>query len=114
MTYGDIIEWIEENYDFEPDEDAREAFNEISRDWASDNRDTLANTLGEEAEPFVARIQDLISQTDEAPVELVERVDVIERGIDELSRSIGAESILTQINNTIIKPVVNFFRGLFR
>ncbi len=106
MTYGDIIEWIEENYDFEPDEDARAAFESISNDWASDNRDTLANTLGEEAEPFIGRIQNLISGTDEADPELVERVDVIERGINELSKSIGAEGLLTRIGN--------FFRGLFR
>ncbi len=106
MTYGDIIEWIEENYDFDPDEDARDAFNTISKDWQSDNRDTLANTLGEEAEPFIGRIQSLISESDEAPEELVERVDVIERGINELSETLGVQSILTRIGN--------FFRRLFR
>ncbi len=111
---GDIIEWIEENYDFEPNENARDAFNTISKDWESDNRDTLVNTLGEKTKPVIDGIQDIISKSDEAPKELIERVDVIERGIDELSASIGAEGILTQINNTLIKPVVNFFRGLFR
>ncbi len=59
MTYGDIIEWIEENYDFEPNENARDAFNQISDEWASDNRDTLANTLGQEAESFITRIQNI-------------------------------------------------------
>ena len=106
MTYGDIIEWIEENYDFDPDEDARDAFNTISKDWQSDNRDTLANTLGEEAEPFIGRIQSLISQTDEADPELVQRVDAIERGIDDLSKTLGVESIITRIGN--------FFKRLFR
>ncbi len=106
MTYGDIIEWIEENYDFETNEDPRAAFEQISNDWTSDNRDTLANTLGEQAEPFIGRIQDLISQTDEAPPELVQRVDAIERGIDDLSKTLGVESIITRIGN--------FFKRLFR
>ena len=108
MTYGDIIEWIKENYDFEPDEDARDAFNTISKDWQADNRDTLANTLGEEAEPFIGRIQAIISETDEAPPELVERAEALERGIDELSERIGAQS------ENILTRVVNFFKGLFR
>ena len=106
MTYNDIIEFIMERWEFEPNEDAREAFNTISDDWKADNRDTLANTLGDEKEAFIGRIQNLISQTDEADPELVERADAIERGIEQLSKSIGAESIITRISN--------FFRGLFR
>ncbi len=108
MTYGDIIEWIEENYDFESDEDPRAAFNTISEDWEADNRDTLANTLGKEAEPFIGRIQNLISQTDQASEEHIQRVDAIERGINELSERIGAQS------ENILTRVFNFFKGLFR
>ena len=139
MTYGDIIEWIEENYDFEPDEDARAAFNSISEDWKADNRDTLANTLGQEAEPFIRRIQDLISETDEEDKELVQRVDALERGIDSLFTEFGQiirgkDSIVLPKGFTLTEPdiitrefiesfepeesiitrISNFFRGLFR
>ena len=108
MTYNDIVEWIVENYDFEANEDARKAFNTISNDWQSDNRDTLANTLGDETESFIGTIQTLISKTDEVDPELFERADAIERGIDELSERIGAES------ENILTRAVNFLKGLFR
>ena len=84
MTYGDIIEWIEENYDFEPNESARDAFDTISEDWKADNRDTLANTLGDEKESFIRRIQDIIPETAEESTELEQRVETLERRVREL------------------------------
>ena len=114
MTYGDIIEWIEQNYNFEPDEDVTAAFNTISEDWKSDNRNTLEATLGDEKGDVLEGIRNLISRADVEPEdeevseELQQRVEDIERGIDEVSKRIGktGESILTR--------VVNFFKGLFR
>ncbi len=139
MTYGDIIEWIEENYDFERDEDAREAFNTISEDWKADNRDTLANTLGDETEPFIRRIQNLISETEPESLELEQRVDTLERGINELFTEFGQiirgkDSIVLPKGFVAIEPDIitrddieefepeeniltkafNFLKGLFR
>ena len=109
MTYGDIIEWIEENYDFEPNEDARAAFNTISEDWKEDQRDTLANTLGDEAEPFIGRIQDLISQTTEEMPELEQRIETIERRLAELFTEHGQiirgkDSIVLPKGYTVKEP----------
>ena len=134
MTYGDIIEWIEENYDFEPNEDAREAFNTISDDWKADNRDTLANTLGDEKEAFIGRIQNLISQTTKEIPELEQTVDTLERRVRELFTIHGQiirgkDSIvlpkgfiaiepdiiaIEEPEENIITRIGNFFRGLFR
>ncbi len=87
MTYGDIIEWIEENYEFEENEDAKKAFETISNDWKEENRDTLQNTLGsEQVDPFIARIQELIPKKKES------------------------EFVL----NDTLQGIVNFFKRLFR
>ena len=88
MTYGDIIEWIEENYEFEAGEDANEAFETISNDWKQENRDTLKNTLGVETENFIDRIRDLIPEVSKKEPEFV-------------------------LNDTL-QGIVNFFKGLFR
>ena len=88
MTYGDIIEWIEENYEFEEGEDAKEAFETISNDWKEENRNTLKNTLGDASESFIERIQELIPQKEKKESEFV-------------------------LNDTL-QGIVNFFKGLFR
>ncbi len=109
MTYGDIIEWIEENYDFEPNEDARAAFNQISEDWKEDNRDTLANTLGDESEPFIERIRDLISEAPEDFTDLEQRVDTIEQGLGDIFTEFGQvirgrESVVLPKGYVAIEP----------
>ena len=135
MTYGDIIEWIEENYDFEPNESARDAFDTISEDWKADNRDTLANTLGDESESFIGRIQNLISETTEESPELEQRVETIERRLRELFTEHGQiirgkDSIVLPkgfiaiepdiiaieepVEPNIITKAFNFLKGLFR
>ena len=114
MTYGDIIEYIEQKWDFEPNEDPEEAFKTISDEWYDDQRDTLENTIGDGKADVLKGIRELISRSELEPkaeedfTELEQRADAIERGIDEISERIGAtsESILTRI--------VNFFKGLFR
>ena len=92
MTYSDIIEWIEDEYDFEPDEDPEKAFNTISNDWEDvPNRDTLENTLGSEGKDFIIkRIKALIPQTVKPKKE--------------------SEFVL----NDTLQGIVNFFKRLFR
>ena len=115
MTYGDIIEWIEQNYDFEPDEDVREAFNTISRDWKEDNRDTLANVLGDQKGDVIEGIRELISgselepETEEDFDELESRVERIDRELDNLFTEFGQiirgrESIVLPKGFKVIEP----------
>ena len=134
MTYNDIIEWILENYDFEANEDARAAFNTISKDWKDDNRDSLANTLGDEKESFIKRLQDIIPTTDQIDPQYDQRINAVERGINELFTEFGQiirgrESIVLPKGYIAIEPdiiareeikdeniltkVFNFIKGIF-
>ena len=90
MTYSDIVEWIEDEYDFEEGEDAEEAFNTISKEWKEEpNRDTLENTLGSEGKEFIIKkIQELIPKAPKKESEFV-------------------------LNDTL-QGIVNFFKRLFR
>ena len=117
MTYGDIIEWIEENYEFEAGEDAREAFETISNDWKVENRDTLSNTLGDASEQFIKRIEALIPKTDEALTEFGQII----RGVESVVLPQGFTEVITEVIeetgfelNDTLQGIVNFFKRLFR
>ena len=118
MTYGDIIEWIEENYEFEPGEDAREAFETISNDWRVENRDTLSNTLGaDQVKPFIERIQKLIPERDGTLTEFGQII----RGAESVVLPQGFTQVITEaiegsefVLNDTLQGIVNFFKRLFR
>ena len=85
MTYDEIFEWIQSEYDFEPGESATDAFNTISDDWRRDNTDSLAELIGSERDDIIERIRGLIPggspvpEAEEDLEPLVRRVETIER-----------------------------------
>ena len=118
MTYDDIIEWIEENYEFETNENAKEAFETISNDWRIENRDTLSNTLGaDQVKPFIRRIERLIPQRDETLTEFGQII----RGAESVVLPQGFTEVITEVIeetgfelNDTLQGIVNFFKRLFR
>ncbi len=108
MTYGDIIEWIEQEYDFERGEDVQEAFNTISEEWEGFNRDTLANTLGDNKGDVLEGIRQLIAGSDAEPetdkdvTDLEQRADTIESGIRELFTEFGQ---IIRSSASVVLPV---------
>ena len=83
-------QWVESNYDFEPDDDPIHVFNQISKDFTDNFRRPLADILRDEQPAFIELIEDAIersqplSEDDEDFEELESRLDVIERRLDEL------------------------------
>ena len=83
---NEIIQWTEENYDFEEGEDPQEAFQQIDRD--EDWRAPLADILGDQLPEYMEFIEQQTSTTKE-DIELQDlqrRAESLEQEILNLMR----------------------------
>ena len=108
---NEIIQWVQSDVILDPAQSVDEQFADISREFEKDSRLPLADILLDQQAQFLEFLESQQGkqpepETEEELGELEQRADALERGIEELSRSIGAEGLLTRIGN--------FFRGLFR
>ncbi len=83
---NEIIQWVEDNYDFEEGEDVQTAFEKIDKD--EDWRSPLADILGSELPQFMEFLEDVTHTAREDIIikELEERAFSIEREIEALSQ----------------------------
>ena len=78
---NEIIQWTEDNYDFEPGEDPQKAFETIDRD--EDWRAPLADILGDQLPQFMQFLEES-TQTSRADIELSELDSRIEQLQEEI------------------------------
>ncbi len=64
---NEIIQWVEDNYDFEEGEDPVKAFNTINddEDWNRENRSELPDILGNDMPAFMRFLEEQTSTTRE-------------------------------------------------
>ncbi len=139
----EIIEWVESEWIFNPENTANQEFKRISKDFKDNNRSSLGHILGDDKKEFLKFLESRLSElrakpeTDEEIEEPEPRADDLEPRIRELSQGIAdglanllgtpmrtIDSIITPIVRTveavieeptsIIDKVTNFIRGLFR
>ncbi len=108
---NEIIQWVQSDVILDPTQSAEQQYADISREFEKDNRSPLDDILLNDKEQFLEFLRSEQGkqpepETEEELGELEQRADALERGINELSASLGVESIITRIGN--------FFKRLFR
>ena len=83
---NEIIQWVEENYDFEEGEDPQKAFEKIDKD--EDWRSNLADILGDELPRFMEFIEEqtFTSREDLEIRKLEEQASDLEMEISRLTQ----------------------------
>ena len=122
----EIIEWVESNWIFNPENTVDREFERISARFEKNHRSALADILRDDTPEFLdflgSRLSELRDEpeTDEEIGELERRAESLERSIEDVlqpvTESVGAPIKLIQqeIKKTgIIESIKGFIRGLF-
>ena len=117
----EIIEWIEREWIFNPENDVDVEFERISKDFEDNDRSALADILRDDTPEFFKFLESELSraraepQADEEIRTLERRAKSLESRIEEIQFRIeeGVDTLIKQ-PTSIIGKVTNFIRGLFR
>ncbi len=108
---NEIIQWVQSDVILDSAQTVDEQYADIAEQFKEDNRSPLDDILLDDKKQFLEFLRSQqgeqpVTETEEELGALEQRADAIERGINELSASLGVESIITRIGN--------LFRRLFR
>ncbi len=62
---NEIIQWVEDNIDLDPNQSSEQNFNDINKEFAKDGRSDLSDILGDEKPKFLEFIEDETKQSPE-------------------------------------------------
>ena len=104
----EILEWVDDNWIFNPALDVQQEYALISAAFKGDNRSSLDNILGDDKPSFLTELADRKST-----IQRVEETRGRDTGLEDFEREPEILPRLPRRKKGIIAQVVGFLRGLF-